>query len=509
MASKPKLFIGSSVEGRTVAYAVQQNLQYDAEVTVWDQSVFELSGTAIESLMAAVEASDFGIFVFSPDDITKMRGAKKSVARDNVIFELGLFIGKLGRARTFVIIPDKSDLHIPTDLLGVTMGKFDSTRSDENLQAGTGAFCHQVRGAIHKLGMLPEHEIASKLHEEQAESTTTQQAVETEKETNWIDDLIEKRYDDAIVKLSKILENEEDEEKIHSNKIFIIHCQILKDLRPGLEKLATYLEANSDKLIVWQRVAATYYYVGQRAQAKATIKDGLIKFPDDPRLTLLSADILTNQGDVISSVSILRTNSSKDTGLILQLCNYLESELEDKEQALLIIHKAYNDNPAPEAIRYKFARLAQDTGRNELALFLFNGLKNEFSDNATYLTYFANICVALSLNDLAFQSYKRANEIAQEKAGWILNNIGNLLKTAGLYEEGKEYFLKGQAANKNSSYMYERMAELLKLQEEEGKKFEKLRKVGRVEALNAPSYLVEDIDSEPVEPPKLIVTPGS
>ena len=55
---KPRLFIGSSVEGLNIAYAIQENLSYTAEVTVWNQGVFNLSDTTIESLMVVIENTE-------------------------------------------------------------------------------------------------------------------------------------------------------------------------------------------------------------------------------------------------------------------------------------------------------------------------------------------------------------------------------------------------------------------------------------------------------------------
>src|SRR4051812_34741330 len=103
--AKPRLFIGSSVEGLPIAHAIQENLDHEAEVTVWPQGVFKLSVTAVDSLLRVLEPADFGIFVFSPDDIIFLRGQDQRVVRDNVVFELGLFIGKLGRQRSFVVLP--------------------------------------------------------------------------------------------------------------------------------------------------------------------------------------------------------------------------------------------------------------------------------------------------------------------------------------------------------------------------------------------------------------------
>jgi hypothetical protein len=145
------LFIGSSVESLRVAYAIQENLQYNAEVTVWTQGLFDLSEVTVESLMNAASSFDFAAFVFSPDDVIRIRESNYRGVRDNVIFELGLFMGKLGRRRAFIISPaGVQDFHLPTDLLGVTRGTYDAGRTDGNLIAALGPACNRIREAIRR-----------------------------------------------------------------------------------------------------------------------------------------------------------------------------------------------------------------------------------------------------------------------------------------------------------------------------------------------------------------------
>lgn len=148
----PSIFIGSSTEGREIAEVIQLNLDEHAECTIWNQGIFNLSQTTLNSLLAALWSSDFGIFVLSPDDIVQMRGESYSTARDNVIFELGLFIGGLGLERTFFLIPsDAPALRLPTNLDGVTSGMYNLDRKDRNKAAALGPVCTKIRMQIEDL----------------------------------------------------------------------------------------------------------------------------------------------------------------------------------------------------------------------------------------------------------------------------------------------------------------------------------------------------------------------
>jgi predicted nucleotide-binding protein len=75
---KPKVFIGSSAESLDIAYALQENLEHDGEITVWSQGIFDLSKFTLDALMDVLDSFDFGVFVLAPDDIIKIRGKEFS-----------------------------------------------------------------------------------------------------------------------------------------------------------------------------------------------------------------------------------------------------------------------------------------------------------------------------------------------------------------------------------------------------------------------------------------------
>ena len=114
---RERIFVGSSSEALDVCRAVQLELGRDFDVTIWDQGAFRLTYGAIDSLQAVLASSDAGVFILTPDDLTESRGQSNLTVRDNVTFELGMFIGHLGRDRTFMLVPDNSAARLPSDLL--------------------------------------------------------------------------------------------------------------------------------------------------------------------------------------------------------------------------------------------------------------------------------------------------------------------------------------------------------------------------------------------------------
>ena len=141
----PRAFIGSSSEGLPVAKQLQLMLTDDLATVIWNQgTVFSLAQTTIESLERAVLDYDYGIFVVTPDDRLEFRGTSRDIARDNVVFELGLFVGKLTRHRTVVV--QAEGVSLPSDLSGLTTARYDPHEKD--LTKALGPATQQIKSFL-------------------------------------------------------------------------------------------------------------------------------------------------------------------------------------------------------------------------------------------------------------------------------------------------------------------------------------------------------------------------
>lgn len=468
---KPRIFIGSSVEGLSIAYSIQQNLTHDAEITVWDQGVFELSSTTIESLVKILENSDFGIFVFSNDDITKIRNKELETIRDNVLFEFGLFIGKLSRERVYFVIPSDTELQLPTDLLGITPGKFDPNREDGSLQAATGAVSNQIRLMIKKLG---------KINPDDANPSSSDNLTKlVDKGKEWLDDFLNKKYIEAQKKLKSLIKKIKEPEDKTEYELWSLYCDMKINEQEGIKLLDKYLKNNYEKLIVHKSVARIYMWEDYLDKSSDILNIAIEKFNSASSLILVLSECYKKSENINSSIQLLKDNKPTDNpDIAVEVVNLLMEE-NAYHEARTIIHAAYNKYPNNKNIKYKYALLAIELKENEIAMFLLNSLTIEFDNNSSYWGYLSNTALGLDFYDLAFYACRKAEESSNSNEEWIMSNIGNMLKNKGFYTESIEYFEKGIKLNKGSEYAHERLASALKLKEEENKKVQTSIKLGR------------------------------
>lgn len=132
---KPTIFIGSSTEGLEVAYALQSRLQFDSTPTVWNQDFFPVTESSVHALCRQAGSYDFAVMVLTPDDVVQKRAEVNACPRDNVIFELGLFMGAIGRERTFFLLGHGDGMSLPSDLAGVTHLEYDARRDALELES--------------------------------------------------------------------------------------------------------------------------------------------------------------------------------------------------------------------------------------------------------------------------------------------------------------------------------------------------------------------------------------
>jgi Predicted nucleotide-binding protein containing TIR-like domain len=153
-SSKPSVFIASSVEGLRIADAINANLEHDAHCTIWRAGTFKLSSQTVDDLVKKSSAIDFAVFVFTPDDVATIRKHEEPIARDNVVFEMGLFVGAIGKDRCYVVKPRGVQMHLPSDLLGMNPADYAVDRPDGDVESALNYACKLIKDRIRELGAI-------------------------------------------------------------------------------------------------------------------------------------------------------------------------------------------------------------------------------------------------------------------------------------------------------------------------------------------------------------------
>lgn len=148
---KPKIFIGSSKAGYSVAEKVKNNLSSIGDCFLWkDPNVWETNRSTFGNLLIMVSYFDFGVFVATADDLTLTNDKIVIEPRDNVILEMALFLGAMGRDKSFLLVEE--GVKLPTDFSGIYIPRFDKS-NDTSIRNACDEYANKI-AEHYKLGHL-------------------------------------------------------------------------------------------------------------------------------------------------------------------------------------------------------------------------------------------------------------------------------------------------------------------------------------------------------------------
>jgi hypothetical protein len=133
---KSKIFIASSRRTLLLAEKLRDELSTEfCEARLWSEEGRRQPGaTIIEMLESATEQYDFAAIILAKDDVITGGEGETLKARDNCVFEAGLFMAAIGRRRCFLVNSVRqSDL--PSDLNGIISLPFQEPANLEDRRA--------------------------------------------------------------------------------------------------------------------------------------------------------------------------------------------------------------------------------------------------------------------------------------------------------------------------------------------------------------------------------------
>ena len=129
--NRSKVFIASSGRLFVLAERLRDELATDfCQATLWsEEDRLQPGSTIIEMLEGAAKQYDFAVIILARDDVLTSGTGEVSKARDNCVFEAGLFMSARGRKRC-VLVNSVEQSDLPSDLSGILSIRFRTFKSE-------------------------------------------------------------------------------------------------------------------------------------------------------------------------------------------------------------------------------------------------------------------------------------------------------------------------------------------------------------------------------------------
>jgi hypothetical protein len=158
---KSKIFIASS--GRTLVLAEMLRDELSTgfcEATLWsEEGRLQPGSTIIEMLEGVAKQYDFAVIILAKDDVLTSGAGEVLKARDNCVFEAGLFMSAIGRKRCF-LVNSVGQTDLPSDLGGIISIRFEEPSNLQDRKSCADAIrkvAAQLKNVIQSDGPSPQH----------------------------------------------------------------------------------------------------------------------------------------------------------------------------------------------------------------------------------------------------------------------------------------------------------------------------------------------------------------
>ncbi len=173
---KSKVFIASSTAALELAKQLRAQLDpKTCEGRLWTEVSQQAAGQSIFTMLKeAASEYDFAVIILTNDDVIVGKAGEISKARDNCVFEAGLFMGVIGQGRCF-LLSSVEECHLPSDIAGIINLPFTepANLTDPNAcMTQTATAATRIGSAVWALGPIKNRPLSPEKLLEREKSTT-------------------------------------------------------------------------------------------------------------------------------------------------------------------------------------------------------------------------------------------------------------------------------------------------------------------------------------------------
>ena len=325
------------------------------------------------------------------------------------------------------------------------------------MQAATGPVCFQIRQQIAALGP-----VQGRILVEEGRSENTDQ-IPAER-NSWAYDIFKRNYAGARATLEEKLKSDTGEDAL-STEAWLAYCTAKASSEPNLASVKEFAARHGEVAAVQGIVGLILRIEGHTVEALELLAKARARWPDNPGFVLHLAACHKDQANPSAAITELQHfGPDRSPEVAISLAESFERD-GNMSLAYEVVRRCYARNPSDKAIRFKYARLAQELDDHPVAAHLFSELIHLEPESHEYWGYLGNSCLQLDFLDKALEAYRKAASLAadgQLSDQWIIGNIGNLLSVAGLPTEACSYFDQALKNEPRSEYLHDRLAGALK-----------------------------------------------